>query len=73
MFFTKHLLKIVDEFMRSHYLKSYGYNKNRLVDMLSKAKQQTDLLNEEEYYYDEEEASQKSHQSAKLLHQQVEE
>ena len=47
MLFTKHLLKVVEEFLRSHYLKSYGYAKRRLI----KAPVRREAA---EYYYDEE-------------------
>ena len=60
------LTKVIEEFLRSHYLKSFGYNKRRYQDYLA-AQRSSTLGNdnaaaaqgavqeeEEEYYYDEE-------------------
>ena len=54
----KKLVRVIEEFLKSHYLKSYGMKKNKLVN--AKGEEEADPYGEEyggedvEYYYDEE-------------------
>ena len=56
---VKKLISVIEEFLRNHYLKSFGYSKKKLDDL----KPGQDIATkfdatpdeEEEYYYDEEE------------------
>ena len=53
------LVKVIEEFLRNHYLKSFGYKKRRLAlpkDATSAVKgiDGAEYDVEEEYYYDEE-------------------
>ena len=61
---VKQLLMIVTEFLRSHFLKSYGFSKNRLPGLV----QQPQLAEEEaEYYYDEEDEQSASAQDNRKM------
>ena len=50
------LVKVIEEFLRNHYLKSFGYNKKRLSKpaVVDKIDEVAEYGVEEEYYYDEE-------------------
>jgi len=63
-FLLKKLTMVIEEFLRNHYLKSFGYSKKCLDDLKQgqSAVSHTDAGVEEEaqeeYYYDEEEEQQ---------------
>ena len=62
-FLLKKLTMVIEEFLRNHYLKSFGYKKKRLDDSQQEKPVNAVLVEEhheaaaaeEEYYYDEEE------------------
>lgn len=52
---VKKLTKVIEEFLRNHFLKSYGYSKKRLDVPQNDADDGFGEAEEEgEYYYDEE-------------------
>ena len=53
----KKLVKVIEEFLRNHYLKAFGYQKKRLVEgPAGRFKEHgTESAPDEEEYYDEEE------------------
>ena len=60
MIFVRKLSKVIEEFLRNHYLKSFGYTKKRLEDTHRDVAHRYSVEEEEEeYYYDEEEPSAK--------------
>ena len=54
--FVRKLSKVIEEFLRNHYLKSFGYTKKRLEDTHRDVAHRYSVEEEEEYYYDEEDA-----------------
>ena len=55
---VKKLVKVIEEHLRNHYLKSFGYTKTRIGDSKNVNQDTYGVEEQEEYdYYDEEEPS----------------
>ena len=61
MILFKKLVKVIEEFLKSHYLKSYGLKKNKLLN--AEGNEEADAYgqekapeDEQEYYYEESKA-----------------